>query len=128
MNIFEYLGVELKDILLVSAGAIGSIGIQYLFGIGMLKREGKQRITEKIVDKKIEAYEDMMLTAKSMRKVQRYEGEMPNDFPITEDNDLYRYPELLVTVDNFYNWYTDLITTYHSNGESVIVKKVVVFY
>ena len=46
-ELFNYLGIELNDVVVFLAGALASLSIKYIFGIGMLKREKKQRIAEK---------------------------------------------------------------------------------
>ena len=111
------LNLQLKDVLLVLGGAIVPILIQYFSGIGILRREGKHRIAEKIIEKKLEAYEDLMVIAKSIRKVQIYKGELINDFPIEEKYGTYRYPSLLDSLDIYKQWLKDTVQIYERNSE-----------
>ena len=101
--------IDSTDVMLVLIGMIITVLITYLSGIGITRREAKHKTSEKIIDRKLAAYDELMVIAKSMRKIRFLEGNIDKNFPIHEKEAPVRYPIIFESVEEFNKWYMELL-------------------
>lgn len=116
INYFASLGIELKDMALIFIGVIITVFIQYVSGIGIIKKEAGHRIAEKIVEKKINAYDNLLLVINSMRNVKVYDKEIDERFPFEEQHAPHRHPLVLDSLENYYEWLDFIRDVYQNIG------------
>lgn len=107
MENFEWNNIVTPIISFV--GVIIAAFLAFLSSSFLKKKETKLKISEKILDKKLEAHEDVLKLSKYLRST-------ISDNRFSSENELISYPIILSSKANYYDWKKDLFIKANNNS------------